>query len=74
MWEEAQRDHDEWYAQQLANKRYLQARNHAYDKALKVPSWYVDIYKDSPQLQGDFLITSGGHVIGKHKGSTAEGT
>jgi hypothetical protein len=36
--------------------------------------WYVDLYKDEPQLQGDYLITSGGSVIGKHEGSTAEGT
>jgi hypothetical protein len=41
---------------------------------MRVPLWYVDLYKDEPQLQGDYLITSGGSVIGKHEGSTAEGT
>ena len=69
--DKAEQEKAEQYKQQLEEKRYLQARKRAYDTALRVPSWYVDIHKDSPQLQRDYLITSGGAVIGKHlSGST----
>lgn len=68
-----EQEKEEAYKQQLEEKRYLAARKHAYDTAMRVPSWYVDLHKDAPQLQRDYLITSGGAVIGKHVNDVTEG-
>ena len=67
-----EQEKEEAYKQQLAEKRYLTARKHAYDTARRCPEWYYLKYKDSPQCQGDFLITRGGYVVAKHEGGVAE--